>query len=123
MSVQSCMFPFFCHFPVRKINTLSIHEKYRQPGAEVRKGDELGIFQFGGSAIIVAFQEGRIEFDHDMVDMSRRRIHVAVEVGMSLGRAASHSSVSSSSSRTAASRVSPPGDLSYAAVVEKGKVE
>lgn len=64
-----------------------IHERFRNPGQEVKKGEELGIFQFGGSSIIVAFQEGKIEFDQDLLELSKRQIQVAVEVGMSLGRA------------------------------------
>jgi phosphatidylserine decarboxylase len=64
-----------------------IHDQFRTPGAQVKKGDELGIFQFGGSSIIVAFEKGRVEFDQDLLEMSKQRIQVAVEVGMSLGRA------------------------------------
>lgn len=65
-----------------------IHDRFREAGAEVKKGEELGIFQFGGSSIIVAFERGRIEFDQDLVELSKQRIQVAVEVGMSLGHAA-----------------------------------
>jgi len=45
------------------------------------------MFQFGGSSIIVAFQKGRIRFDDDLLEFSRKRVQVAVEVGMSLGKA------------------------------------
>ncbi|KAL3477669.1 phosphatidylserine decarboxylase-domain-containing protein [Aspergillus californicus] len=64
-----------------------IHEKWHKPGAKIVKGDELGIFQFGGSSIIVAFQKDRIQFDEDLIEPSKRTIMVDVEVGMSLGRA------------------------------------
>lgn len=53
----------------------------------MKKGEELGIFQFGGSSIIVAFQQGRIHFDDDLRLNSLKRIQIAVEVGMSLGEA------------------------------------
>lgn len=53
----------------------------------VNKGDELGFFQFGASSIIVAFERDRIEFDEDLLVMSRKLVQVDVEVGMSLGRA------------------------------------
>ncbi|KAF2277005.1 phosphatidylserine decarboxylase [Westerdykella ornata] len=69
----------------------SIHEKYRKRGTEIKKGDELGIFQFGGSSIVVAFQQGRIKFDDDLRDCSTNRIQVAVEMGMSLGVATRYS--------------------------------
>jgi phosphatidylserine decarboxylase len=62
-----------------------INEKWQKPGAEIKKGDELGIFQFGGSSIIVAFQKGRIQFDEDLIGPSKNAIAVDVEVGMSLG--------------------------------------
>jgi phosphatidylserine decarboxylase len=57
-------------------------------GSEVKKGEELGFFQFGASSIVVAFQNDRIRFDDDLVQLSKQRIMVAVEVGMSLGEAA-----------------------------------
>jgi phosphatidylserine decarboxylase len=65
----------------------SIHERFQQIGTNVAKGDELGHFQFGGSSIIVAFQNGRISFDQDLLDLSKQRIQVAVDMGMSLGYA------------------------------------
>lgn len=58
----------------------------QQAGCRVNKGDEIGLFQFGGSSIIVAFEKGRIEFDEDLMEMSRQNIMTDVEVGMSLGR-------------------------------------
>ncbi|KAL2000710.1 hypothetical protein VTN02DRAFT_2744 [Thermoascus thermophilus] len=64
-----------------------IHEPIRSPGRRVQKGEEIGLFQFGGSSIIVAFERGRIRFDEDLEAMSRRQVMVDVEVGMSLGRA------------------------------------
>jgi phosphatidylserine decarboxylase len=65
----------------------SIHDRFQKSGRKIEKGEELGYFQFGGSSIMVAFRRGRIIFDQDILDLSKRRIQVAVEVGMSLGRA------------------------------------
>jgi phosphatidylserine decarboxylase precursor len=70
-----------------EVGTVYIHEKFRNSGAKINKGEELGIFQFGGSAIIVAFKNGRIKFDDDLRHFSDRCIQVSVEVGMSLGEA------------------------------------
>jgi len=67
------------------VGSVRIHDKWQKPGSKIRKGDELGIFQFGGSSIIVAFQQGRIKFDEDLLKLSAHRVQVAVEVGMSLG--------------------------------------
>ncbi|KAF2192348.1 putative phosphatidylserine decarboxylase [Zopfia rhizophila CBS 207.26] len=69
------------------VGTVCIHDKWQTPGEKINKGDELGVFQFGGSSILVAFQHGRIRFDDDLLDCSKRCIQVSVEVGMSLGEA------------------------------------
>ncbi|KAI5462814.1 phosphatidylserine decarboxylase-domain-containing protein [Mariannaea sp. PMI_226] len=69
------------------VGSVVIHEKFQKIGAEIRKGDEIGHFQFGGSSIVVVFEEGLVKFDDDLTRLSRRRIQVAVEVGMSLGQA------------------------------------
>jgi phosphatidylserine decarboxylase len=65
----------------------SIHERWHEAGEKINKGDELGYFQFGGSSILVAFERGRIQFDHDIAELSKRQIQTAVEVGMRLGSA------------------------------------
>ncbi|KAI0832268.1 putative phosphatidylserine decarboxylase [Hypoxylon sp. FL0890] len=69
------------------VGTVRIHEKLQKPGTPIKKGDEIGYFQFGGSSIIVAFQKGAIKFDQDLLDLSKQKIQVSVEVGMSLGKA------------------------------------
>ncbi|KAH8747730.1 phosphatidylserine decarboxylase [Diaporthe sp. PMI_573] len=70
------------------VGTVSIYDRYQKPGIQVRKGDEIGLFQFGGSSIIVAFEEDRIKFDHDLRAMSQQSIQTSVDVGMSLGKVA-----------------------------------
>lgn len=64
-----------------------INQAVQKAGTYVNKGDEIGKFQFGGSSILVAFEKGRIEFDEDLLSVSRRLVMMDVEVGMSLGRA------------------------------------
>ena len=64
-----------------------IHDHLQKPGAHLKKGDEIGIFEFGGSSIIVAFEKDRIKFDHDLIYHSNRSVEVDVEMGMSLGKA------------------------------------
>lgn len=59
----------------------------QQAGHQVNKGDEIGLFQFGGSSVILAFEKGRIEFDEDLLKMSEQNIMVDVKMGMSMGRA------------------------------------
>ncbi|KAH8743434.1 phosphatidylserine decarboxylase proenzyme [Diaporthe sp. PMI_573] len=71
------------------VGSVQIHDRFQKRGEEIKKGEELGYFQYGGSSIIVAFQKARVEFDQDLLDLSKQRIQVAVEVGMSLGHASS----------------------------------
>ncbi|KAB8233887.1 hypothetical protein ETB97_011907 [Aspergillus alliaceus] len=68
------------------VGTVEIHQHIRE-GHHVKKGDEIGLFQFGGSSIIVAFEQGHIQFDEDLEKLSHQKIMVDVEVGMSMGRA------------------------------------
>jgi len=75
-----------------EVGTVEINEPLRKEGTDVKKGDEIGLFQFGGSSIIVAFGKDRIKFDQDLLSVSQRRIIVDVEVGMSLGIACPKSS-------------------------------
>jgi len=63
------------------------HDHFRKEGSKIKKGEEVGMFEFGGSSIIVAFEKGRILFDEDLISVSKRAITVNVEVGMRLGKA------------------------------------
>jgi phosphatidylserine decarboxylase len=69
------------------VGTVEIHEHIRKGNVRVEKGEEIGLFQFGGSSIVVAFEQGRIQFDEDLLSVSRRQVMMAVDVGMSMGRA------------------------------------
>jgi phosphatidylserine decarboxylase len=53
----------------------------------VEKGEELGLFTFGGSSIIVAFEPGRMRFCDDLREKSIERSAINVEVGMNMGTA------------------------------------
>jgi len=69
------------------VGTVQINKEFSQKGSKVTKGDEVGIFKFGGSSIVVAFERGRMQWDTDLLEWSKKRIMVAVEVGMPMGRA------------------------------------
>jgi phosphatidylserine decarboxylase len=69
------------------VGTVEINEHCQKKGIKVNKGDEVGLFQFGGSSIIVAFEKDRIQFDEDLLSVSRQLVMMDVEVGMSLGEA------------------------------------
>ena len=48
--------------------------------------DEHGYFAFGGSTILLLFQNGRISFDQDLLDNSEKCIETIIQVGSSIGR-------------------------------------
>lgn len=56
-------------------------------GRTVLKGDEKGMFKFGGSCVITIFQKGRIAFDADLVAQSRNQVEVYARMGERLGEA------------------------------------
>jgi phosphatidylserine decarboxylase len=65
------------------------------PGRAVVKGEEKGMFAFGGSCVITLFQEGRVTFDDDLVGQSASCVETYARMGDRLG--AGHRGPSSSS--------------------------
>lgn len=57
------------------------------PHTDVKKGDEKGLFKFGGSCVITVFQANRIRFDDDLVEQSGRFIETYAKMGERLGTA------------------------------------
>lgn len=55
------------------------------PDQPVRRGDEKGYFQFGGSTVVMLFEPGRVTFDADLVDAAGRGLEVAVRLGERIG--------------------------------------
>ncbi len=55
------------------------------PGRPVAKGEEKGLFKFGGSCAITVFQAGRIRFDADLVAQSRECVETYARMGDRLG--------------------------------------
>jgi len=56
-------------------------------GMEMNKGDEHGYFQFGGSTLLLIFQQGRMVFDGDLVYNSARPLEMLVKMGTKIGMA------------------------------------
>lgn len=65
-------------------NVGTIRQSY-VPGRAVRKGDEKGLFAFGGSCVITIFQKGRIRFDDDLVTNSAQHLELYAKMGDRLG--------------------------------------
>lgn len=73
-----------CMVEVGATNVGSIHETY-QPYRPVIKGEEKGFFSFGGSAILLFFEEKRIRYDDDLLAASFQGIETYCQMGQSLG--------------------------------------
>jgi len=54
-------------------------------GRAVAKGEEKGLFKFGGSCVITLFQAGRIAFYADLVEQSAQHIETYARMGDGLG--------------------------------------
>lgn len=54
-------------------------------GQQVKKGDEIGYFKFGGSTVLLLFEKDRFHFDSDLVDNSKLCIETLIRVGQSIG--------------------------------------
>lgn len=57
------------------------------PGRSVAKGEEKGLFAFGGSCVITLFQRGRIVFDADLRTHAAEQREVYARMGERLGAA------------------------------------
>lgn len=54
-------------------------------GAQVKRGDELGYFKFGGSTVLLLFQPGKLQFDEDLRQNADAAIETLLRVGSSIG--------------------------------------
>ncbi|KAF9516100.1 hypothetical protein BS47DRAFT_1371809 [Hydnum rufescens UP504] len=55
-------------------------------GSEVKKGDDLGWFQYGGSTVILLFpQEAGVTWDSDLLSASEKSVETMVKVGEHIG--------------------------------------
>jgi phosphatidylserine decarboxylase len=50
----------------------------RHPGENVKRAEELGYFKFGGSTILLLFEEGTMKFDDDLVENSNGALETLV---------------------------------------------
>ncbi len=55
------------------------------PGRPVAKGEEKGLFGFGGSCVVTLFARGRIRFDADLVEQSAQHRETYAKMGERLG--------------------------------------
>ena len=65
-------------------NVGSIIQTYT-PNTHVKKGDEKGYFEFGGSCMLLLFEKDRIQFADDLIEYSKQRIEVRGLMGQQMG--------------------------------------
>jgi phosphatidylserine decarboxylase len=59
------------------------------PGNNVEKGEEKGLFAFGGSCVICLFARRRIRFDADLIEQSAHQVETYARMGERMGIAVS----------------------------------
>ncbi len=84
--VESAQFGTVAVIEVGATNVGSIQQSF-VPGRVVAKGDEKGLFAFGGSCVITVFQRGSIRFDADVREQSAQQIETFARMGERLGEA------------------------------------
>ncbi len=82
--VESVPFGTIAMVEVGATNVGSIQQSF-VPGRAVAKGEEKGLFAFGGSCVITIFQRGRIRFDADVAEQSANHVETFAKIGDRLG--------------------------------------
>ncbi|MEO0853840.1 MAG: phosphatidylserine decarboxylase [Cyanobacteria bacterium J06648_11] len=81
--VQTSNFGRVACIEIGAIAVGSIQQTY-QPG-RVSRGQEKGYFQYGGSAIVLLFESGKVTFDPDLLRDSANGLEVRIRAGESIG--------------------------------------
>ena len=58
-----------------------------EPSAPMRKGDEIGYFEFGGSSTILLFEPNRITLSEDLVEWTNKGTELYAKMGEECARA------------------------------------
>jgi len=82
--IESAEFGTVAMIEVGATNVGTIRQSF-VPGRPVQKGEEKGIFAFGGSCVITLFASGRITFDADILAQSAQHIETYAKMGDRLG--------------------------------------
>ena len=85
--IETAEFGVVVMIEVGATNVGSIRQSF-VTGRPVKKGEEKGLFAFGGSCVITLFERGRIRFDADVVAQSEQQLETYARMGDRLGEAA-----------------------------------
>lgn len=84
--LDSNVFGKVLYLEIGATNVGSICQTYT-PGKPYKKGDELGYFSFGASALILLFEQGKINFDTDLLEATAQGMEIRCLMGQSMGLA------------------------------------
>ena len=70
--------------PVGATMVGSIIETYT-PNSEIKKGDEMGYFAFGGSTIVLLVDKTKVKIDSDIIKNTKNKIETGVKMGEKIG--------------------------------------
>ena len=62
------------------------------PGTRVARGDEKGYFKFGGSTVLLFFQENKVKIDQDILEQTKHGYETSVLFGEKIGVRCKHNS-------------------------------
>lgn len=62
-----------------------IEQSYK-PDTLVKKGDEKGLFKFGGSTVILLFEKGKIKIDSDILENTEKGFETTIKMGERFAR-------------------------------------
>ena len=69
-----------------EVGAMMVGRIVNTPGrATVKKGQEKGHFEFGGSTIVVLLQKDRVRLDADLLDNTRGGYETVVKMGERIG--------------------------------------
>lgn len=85
--IETDAFGTMASIEIGATNVGSILQTYPED-FQVKKGEEKGMFKFGGSCVVTLFQKGRITFDEDLVAQSAAYVETFAKIGDRMGVAA-----------------------------------
>ncbi|WP_196888563.1 phosphatidylserine decarboxylase [Aureivirga sp. CE67] len=62
----------------------SIIQTYK-PNTKIEKGSEKGYFAFGGSTLVLFFEEGKVKLDEDLIENTKNGFETVVKMGEKIG--------------------------------------
>ena len=72
-----------CYMEVGAFGVGSIKNTYT--GNSVARMQEKGYFEFGGSTVILVFEQGKIKFSEDLIEHSKEGYETFLKVGETMG--------------------------------------